>query len=84
MSKTAQEAIPALTRAAQDPSEWVRRHATEALGLIGQQVSEDVDLSDTVQVLADGLADDYYWIRDNCRPCFSKIRHTLGTCKSLF
>ena len=35
MGKTAQEAIPALTRAAQDPSEWVRRHAAEGLGLIG-------------------------------------------------
>ena len=73
MGKTAQEAIPALTRAAQDPSEWVRRHATEALGLIGQQVSEDVDLSETVQVLTDGLADDYYWIRDNAARSLAKL-----------
>ena len=73
MGKTAQAAIPALTRAAQDPSEWVRRHATEALGLIGQQVSEDVDLSETVQVLTDRLADDYYWIRDNAARSLAKL-----------
>ena len=73
MGKTAQAAIPALTRAAQDPSEWVRRHATEALGLIGQQVSEDMDLSETVQVLTDGLADDYYWIRDNAARSLAKL-----------
>ena len=73
MGKTAQEAIPALTRAAQDTSEWVRRHATEALGLIGQQVSEDVDLSETVQVLTNGLQDDYYWIRDNAARALAKL-----------
>ena len=73
MGKTAQEAIPALTRAAQDPSEWVRRHAAEGLGLIGQQVSEDIDLSETVQVLTAGLHDDYYWIRDNAARALAKL-----------
>ena len=73
MGKTAQEAMPALTRAAQDASEWVRRHATEGLGLIGQQVSEDVDLSETVRVLTDGLGDDYYWIRDNAARSLAKL-----------
>ena len=73
MGKTAQEAMPALTRAAQDSSEWVRRHATEGLGLIGQQVSEDVDLSETVQVLTDGLGDNYYWIRDNAARSLAKL-----------
>ena len=73
MGKTAQEAMPALTRAAQDASEWVRRHATEGLGLIGQQVSENVDLSETVQVLTDGLGDDYYWIRDNAARSLAKL-----------
>ena len=73
MGKTAQEAIPALTRAAQDASEWVRRHATEGLGLIGQQVSDEMDLSETVQVLTSGLHDDYYWIRDNAARALAKL-----------
>ena len=73
MGKTAEEAIPVLTHAAQDSSEWVRRHATEALGLIGQQISEDIDLSETVQVLANGLHDDYYWIRDNAARSLAKL-----------
>ena len=73
MGKTAQEAIPALTRAAQDPSEWVRRHATEGLGLIGQQVSDEMDLSETVQVLTNKLGDDYYWIRDNAARALAKL-----------
>jgi len=73
MGKTAQAAIPALTRAVQDSSEWVRRHATEALGLIGQQISEDIDLSETVQVLTNGLHDDYYWIRDNAARALAKL-----------
>ena len=73
MGKTAQEAIPVLTRAAQDSSEWVRRHAAEGLGLIGQQVSEDMDLSETVQVLTVGLHDDYYWVRDNAARALAKL-----------
>ena len=73
MGKTAQEAIPALTRAAQDPSEWVRRHAAEGLGLIGQQVSDEIDLSETVQVLTSGLQDDYYWVRDNAARALAKL-----------
>ena len=73
MGKTAQEAIPVLTHAAQDASEWVRRHATEGLGLIGQQVSEDVDLSETVDVLTNGLQDEYYWIRDNAARALAKL-----------
>ena len=73
MGKTAHEAMPALTQAAQDSSEWVRRHATEGLGLIGQQVAEDVDLSETVQVLTDSLGDDYYWIRDNAARSLAKL-----------
>ena len=78
MGKTAQEAMPALTRAAQDSSEWVRRHATEGLGLIGQQISEDVDLSETVQVLTNGLQDDYYWIRDNAARALAKLGTRAG------
>ena len=73
MGKTAQEAIPALTRAAQDTSEWVRRHATEGLGIIGQQVSDDIDLSEAVQVLTTGLRDDYYWVRDNAARALAKL-----------
>ena len=73
MGETAQEAIPVLTRAAQDSSEWVRRHATEGLGLIGQQVSEEMDLSETVQVLTDKLGDDHYWIRDNAARALAKL-----------
>ena len=73
MGKTAQEAIPALTRAAQDPSEWVRRHAAEGLGLIGQQVSDEIDLSETVQVLTSELQDDYYWVRDNAARALAKL-----------
>ena len=73
MGRTAQEAMPALTHAAQDASEWVRRHATEGLGLIGQQVSENVDLSETVDVLTNGLQDDYYWIRDNAARALAKL-----------
>ena len=73
MGKTAQEAIPALTRAAQDASEWVRRHATEGLGLIGQQVSEEIDLSEAVQVLTAGLRDEYYWVRDNAARALAKL-----------
>ena len=73
MGKTAQEAMPALTRAAQDSSEWVRRHAAEGLGLIGQQVSDEIDLSETVQVLTSGLQDDYYWVRDNAARALAKL-----------
>ena len=73
MGKTAQEAMPALTHAAQDASEWVRRHATEALGLIGQQVADETDLSETVQVLTNGLHDDHYWIRDNAARALAKL-----------
>ena len=73
MGKTAQEAMPVLTRAAQDPDAWVRRHATEGLGLIGQQVSDEMDMSETVQVLTNGLHDDYYWIRDNAARALAKL-----------
>ena len=73
MGKAAQEAIPALIRAAQDPSESVRRHATEGLGLIGQLVSEDMDLSETVQVLANGLTDDHFPVRDNAARALAKL-----------
>ena len=73
MGKSAQEALPALMRAAQDPSESVRRHATEGLGLIGQFVSEDMDLSETVQVLATGLSDDYLPVRDNAARALAKL-----------
>ena len=73
MGRTAQEAMPALTRAAQDSSEWVRRHATEGLGLIGQQVSDEMDLSETIDVLTNGLQDDYYWVRDNAARALAKL-----------
>ena len=73
MGKTAQEAIPILTRAAQDSSPLVRRHATEGLGLIGQQVSEDIDLSEAVEVLTAGLRDDYHSVRDNAARALAKL-----------
>lgn len=73
MGKTAQDAMPALTRAARDTSEWVRRHATEGLGLIGQQVSEENDLSEAVRVLTAGLRDEYYWVRDNAARALAKL-----------
>ena len=73
MGKVAAEAIPVLTRAAQDPNEWVRRHATEGLGIIGQQVSEDIDLSEAVGVLTAGLRDDYHWVRDNAARALAKL-----------
>ncbi len=65
MGKTAEEAIPALTKAAKDESPWVRRHAYEGLGIIGQQVDDSSELSESVQVLSDGLNDAYYWVRYN-------------------
>lgn len=65
MGKTAQDAIPALTEAARDESPWVRRHVFEGLGVIGQQVDDNLDLSQTIQALSDGLDDEYYWVRYN-------------------
>ncbi len=73
MGRVAAEAIPVLTRAAQDSNEWVRRHATEGLGIIGQQVSEDIDLSEAVEVLTAGLRDDYHWVRDNAARALAKL-----------
>ena len=73
MGKTAQEAIPVLTRAAQDASPLIRRHATEGLGIIGQQVSEDIDLSEAVQVLMAGMRDDYHSVRDNAARALAKL-----------
>ncbi len=73
MGKAAQEALPALTTAAQDPDEWVRRHATEGLGLIGQQVSKNADLSEAVRVLMNGLRDDHYAVRDNAARALAKL-----------
>jgi HEAT repeat protein len=62
-----------LTHAAQDDSEWVRRHATEGLGLIGQQVSEEMDLSEVVEVLTTRLQDNYHWVRDNAARSLAKL-----------
>ena len=73
MGKAAQEALPALIRTAQDPSESVRRHATEGLGLIGQLVSENTDVSETVQVLATALSDAYFPVRDNAARALAKL-----------
>ena len=73
MGKAAQEALPALMHTARDPSDSVRRHATEGLGLIGQLVSEDMDVSETVQVLATGLSDDYLPVRDNAARALAKL-----------
>ena len=73
MGRAAQEAIPALMHAAQEPAESVRRHATEGLGLIGQLVSEDMDLSETVQVLTTGLSDAYFPVRDNAARALAKL-----------
>ena len=73
MGKVAAEAIPPLTRAAQDSAALVRRNATEGLGLIGQQVSKDIDLSEAVQVLTNGLRDDSYSVRDNAARSLAKL-----------
>lgn len=73
MGKAAEEAMPALVRAAQDPSESVRRHATEGLGLIGQLVFDGMDVSETVQVLATQLSDDYLPVRDNAARALAKL-----------
>ena len=73
MGKTAQEALPALMRAAQDPNDSVRRHATEGLGLIGQIVSHEMDVSETVQVLTTGLSDTYFPVRDNAARALAKL-----------
>ena len=73
MGKVAQEALPALTRAAQDSDERVRRNATEGLGLIGQQVSENIDLSEMIQVLTTRLQDDHYAVRDNAARSLAKL-----------
>ena len=73
MGKVAQEALPALINAAQDDSEGVRRNATEGLGLIGQLVSEDMDLSETVQVLTARLQDDHFAVRDNAARSLAKL-----------
>ena len=73
MGKAAEEAIPALTRAAQDPSQSVRRHATEGLGLIGQLVTEDMDLSESVRILTNGLSDNHFAVRDNAARALAKL-----------
>ena len=73
MGKVAQEALPALAHAAQDTSEGVRRHATEGLGLIGQLVSEDMDLSEIVRTLTAGLSDNHYPVRDNAARALAKL-----------
>ena len=73
MGKAAQEAVPALTVAAKDESPWVRRHAMEGLGIIGQQVQEDVDFQPTVQVLTDGLNDELYWVRYNAARSLAQL-----------
>ena len=73
MGRAAQEALPSLMRAVRDPSDSVRRHATEGLGLIGQLVSEDMDVSETVQVLATGLSDAYFPVRDNAARALAKL-----------
>lgn len=73
MGKTAREAVPALTRAAQDSSQWVRRHAMEGLGLIGQEGTVETELSEAVQGLTMGLRDDFYWVRDNAARALAKL-----------
>ena len=73
MGKAAQEALPALMRAAQDPNDLVRRHATEGLGLIGQLVSEDMDVSEVVHVLTTGLSDGHFPVRDNAARALAKL-----------
>ena len=73
MGTAAQEALPALTHAAQDPDAWVRRHATEGLGLIGQQVSAEMDVSEMIEVLTTRLQDDYHWVRDNAARALAKL-----------
>ena len=73
MGRVAQEALPALAHAAQDASQGVRWHATEGLGLIGQLVSEDMDLSEIVRTLTAGLSDNYYPVRDNAARALAKL-----------
>ena len=43
------------------------------MGLIGQQVADETDLSETVQVLTNGLHDGHYWIRDNAARALAKL-----------
>ncbi len=73
MGKSAQEAVPALTDAAKDESPWVRRHAMEGLGIIGQKVKEDVDFGPTVQVLTEGVTDELYWVRYNATRSLAQL-----------
>ena len=73
MGTAAAAAIPALTAAARDTSEWVRRHAAEGLGLIGQQVAERTDLSAAVDALTAGLGDESYAVRDNAARSLAKL-----------
>ena len=73
MGQTASAAVPALTRAAHDSSQWVRRHAMEGLGLIGQQRAAQTELSEAVQALTTGLRDDFYWVRDNAARALAKL-----------
>ena len=65
MGKTAQEAIPALTAAAKDESPWVRRNAVESIGILAQEVDNDIDLTTTVNTLDEAMGDEYYWVRYN-------------------
>ncbi|RKU37637.1 phytanoyl-CoA dioxygenase, partial [Candidatus Poribacteria bacterium] len=73
MGQTASATVPALTRAAHDSSQWVRRHAMEGLGLIGQQRAAQTELSEAVQALTTGLRDDFYWVRDNAARALAKL-----------
>ena len=63
--KSAEQAIPALNDAVKDESPWVRRNAIESLGIIGQRISVNIDLTKTVQVMTEALDDEYYWVRYN-------------------
>ncbi len=65
MGMAAEEAIPALTKATKDESPWVRRHAFEGIGIVGQYIADESDISESVDALSEGLNDSYYWVRYN-------------------
>ena len=50
-----------------DKSEWVRRHASEALGIINHPNEE------TISALSLLLQDKHYWVRDNAARALAKM-----------
>ena len=63
-------AIGALTQLLVNDSEWCRRHAAEALGVIGTRAVA------AVPALARLLEDEFFWVRDNAARALAR----LGPC----